>query len=320
MRPEISAGIVFAVLATLSWALNFISPYVTGPYSIYDLMAVRFILSGIIGLVILLILRHQLRKLGTRRCTTAAALGILGYLIYSICVVGGVYFGGPVMTPAFIALVPVLVTLIGNFTEQSFPWRRLATPLTIITFGLMLVNLTGSEHIGQHSNSWSNGLIFSIGAVLSWLSFSWLNQKLYGNFIKESSAVWTGLMMSGAGLATLCALPVLLLLGLLKLPEIGYIGEAAVTLYMWSFLIALMSSVVGAWAWNAASSRLPMSISGQLIALESLFATMLGLAFNGRYPTVLEAIGLATVLVGVILAVRIMFSSPSLNSQPEQLA
>ncbi len=74
-------------------------------------------------------------------------------------------------------------------------------------------------------------------------------------------------------------------------------------------MIALMSSVVGAWAWNAASQRLPMVLSGQLIALESLFATLLGLWFHGRLPTLLETSGFAAVLVGVIMAVRIILNS-----------
>jgi drug/metabolite transporter (DMT)-like permease len=80
-------------------------------------------------------------------------------------------------------------------------------------------------------------------------------------------------------------------------------------LYAWGLFIALMSSVVGAWAWNAASRRLPMVLSGQLISLESLFATILGLMFHQRLPTLWETSGLAGVLVGVVVAVRIILTS-----------
>jgi drug/metabolite transporter (DMT)-like permease len=79
-------------------------------------------------------------------------------------------------------------------------------------------------------------------------------------------------------------------------------------LYGWAMLIALVSSVIGAWAWNLASRRLPMVLSGQLIALESFFATALGLAFHGRLPTPAEAIGLALILFGAVCSVRIILA------------
>jgi drug/metabolite transporter (DMT)-like permease len=52
-----------------------------------------------------------------------------------------------------------------------------------------------------------------------------------------------------------------------------------------------------------------MVLSGQLISLESLFATILGLMFHQRLPTLWETSGLAGVLVGVVVAVRIILTS-----------
>ncbi len=51
-----------------------------------------------------------------------------------------------------------------------------------------------------------------------------------------------------------------------------------------------------------------MVLSGQLIALESLFASLLGLWFQGRWPTLMEAAGLGAVLLGVVMAVRIILA------------
>ena len=116
-------------------------------------------------------------------------------------------------------------------------------------------------------------------------------------------------MMAGAGLGSLIALPAVLALDLLKLPSLGFSLSLAGHVYAWGLFIALMSSVVGAWAWNAASRRLPMVLSGQLISLESLFATVLGLVFHQRLPTLWETSGLAGVLVGVVVAVRIILTS-----------
>jgi drug/metabolite transporter (DMT)-like permease len=59
-----------------------------------------------------------------------------------------------------------------------------------------------------------------------------------------------------------------------------------------------------------------MVLSGQLIALESLFATLLGLGFHGRWPTLMEAAGLGAVLIGVAMAIRIILTSPQATAKP----
>ena len=48
------AGISAAVLASLTWSMNFVAPLVIGEYSIFDLAACRFIFSGLIGALILM--------------------------------------------------------------------------------------------------------------------------------------------------------------------------------------------------------------------------------------------------------------------------
>ncbi|QBZ90305.1 EamA/RhaT family transporter [Pseudomonas viciae] len=303
------AGVTLAVVATLSWALNFIAPYVTGVYTIYDLMIIRFLIAGALGVAVVVLYRTQLKRLRRDQLFRGASLGVIGYLGYSTCIAAGVIFGGPVLTPAFIGMVPVLLALLGNATHKTVQWRRLAIPLAFLTGGLLLSNIGSINHFSTGDGSWLLGLLFSIAAVVLWLVFSWLNQSALVNLPANASGAWTGLMMVGGGIGTLCLLPLVQALDLLKLPSLGFRGSLAGHLYAWGFVIALMSSVVGAWAWNAASRRLPMVLSGQLISLESLFATLLGLVFHQRLPTLLEALGLAGVLVGVVMAVRIILTS-----------
>nr|WP_251030547.1 MULTISPECIES: DMT family transporter [Pseudomonas] len=293
----------------MSWALNFIAPYVTGAYTVYDLMVVRFLIAGALGLAFMIRYQVQLRLLRRDQWLLAAGLGVIGYLGYSACIAAGIIFGGPVLTPALIGMVPALLALLGNASAKTIQWRKLAIPLAVLTTGLLLTNLGAINQPIANDDSWLMGLFFSIGAVALWLIFSVLNQRASSKLPHNASGAWTGLMMAGAGLGTLCLLPAIQTLGLLKLPSLGFSFSLAGDLYLWAFVIALMSSVVGAWAWNAASRRLPMVLSGQLIALESLFATLLGLGFHHRLPTPLEASGLAAVLIGVIMAVRIILTS-----------
>ena len=308
-HSNIIAGVTLAVVATLSWALNFVAPYVTGAYNIYDLLIIRFLIAGALGVGVVMLFRTQLRLLRRDQQLLAASLGVIGYLGYSTCIAAGVIFGGPVLTPAFIGMVPVLLALLSNAKKKTIQWRRLTIPLTFLTGGLLLSNISSINQPVSGDGSWLMGLVFSISAVVLWLVFSLLNQSALGKLPANASGIWTGLMMAGAGMGTVCVLPVVQALDLLKLPTLGFSVSLAGDLYVWGFVIAVMSSLVGAWAWNAASRRLPMVLSGQLISLESLFATLLGLLFHSRLPTPLEVSGLAAVLVGVIIAVRIILTS-----------
>ncbi len=159
MQTSMLAGVMLAVVATLGWALNFITPYVSGAYSLYDLMVVRFLIAGIVGLMGTLLYRAHLRVLGPGQWCVAAALGALGCLGYGVCIAAGVVFGGPVLTPTLVGLVPVLLALVGNASDKTVQWRRLATPLASVTAGLLLSNLSSAHQP-------SLGIVASAGRVV----------------------------------------------------------------------------------------------------------------------------------------------------------
>ncbi|MFN3359709.1 MAG: EamA/RhaT family transporter, partial [Pseudomonas sp.] len=247
-HASIVVGVTLAVVATLGWALNFITPYVSGEYSLYDLMAVRFLSAGALGVVGIILCRAQLRLLRPGQFYLGALLGALGCLGYGACIAAGVVFGGPVLTPALVGMVPVLLALLGNANDKTVQWRKLAAPLACLTAGLLLSNLSSANQPGSTAVSWSAGLLFSLGAVVLWIGFSVINQRQLMHLPTQAVGLWSALMLLGAGLATLCLLPLVQSLGLLKLPTLGFGISRAGPLYAWSLIIALMSTVVGAWA------------------------------------------------------------------------
>lgn len=310
-------GVAFAALATLCWACNFIAPYVLQGYGIADFMLVRFIMAGVLGAVLLPFYRAQLRGLSLRQWLIGMGLGVLGYLAYSSCIAGGVIYGGPLLIAAFIGAVPVLQALLGNAQHRSLRWSQLAMPIGALGLGLLLINLQLLHApSGAALQVWA-GLAFSLSAVLLWLSFSVINQAAMEHLPSRATAAWTCLMMIGAGLAASLLTSVAWTTNRLHLPVPGMAMPDVLHFYGWALLIALCSSVVGAWAWNLASQRLPMVLSGQLIALESFFATVLGLAFHGRWPSTVEAIGLVLLLFGTAYAVRVILApTPNARQQP----
>lgn len=314
-RSSLLQGVSFATLATLCWASNFIAPYVVGAYGIHDLMLVRFLFAGVLGGVGLLVCRAQLRGLRPTQWLTGLGLGVLGYLGYSSCIAGGVIFGGPTLVAAFIGAVPVLQALLGNARERQVRWARLALPVSLLGGGVVLINLQALAE-PAHAPDAGLGMLFATGAVLSWLMFSVVNQWAMVRLDAHATSAWTCLMMVGAGLGAAILLPWAAWLHLLRLPVNGLFDVPALRLYGWAMVIALFSSVIGAGAWNLASRRLPMVLSGQLIALESLFATVFGLAFVGRWPAASEVLGLGLVLVGTVRAVRAILTPARTSNTP----
>jgi drug/metabolite transporter (DMT)-like permease len=58
--------------------------------------------------------------------------------------------------------------------------------------------------------------------------------------------------------------------------------------------------VVGNALWNHASRLLPLTMTGQMIVFETLFALLYGFLWEGRWPTVLECLAMALLVAGVV--------------------
>jgi len=127
---------------------------------------------------------------------------------------------------------------------------------------------------------------YALGAVLAWLMFSILNQKILAKIPQVHSGLWTGLMMSGAGVSVLLFLPFGLVFGVYSYPHIDLRLDNTLPVFAAASALACFASVGGAWAWNIASQRLPMALSGQLISVETIFAAAFGLicAFHAIRP------------------------------------
>jgi drug/metabolite transporter (DMT)-like permease len=309
---QIIQGTLFAIVATFFWAFNFIAPYVTGPYSIEDMVLARYVIAGVMGLIFLLFYRRQLRGMSLGQRLSGMALGVNGYLLYSICIAGSVICSGPALIAAFVGLVPLLQTVIGNLQSRRLRWKSIVIPMILIIAGLALLNMRALA-AGPAAGHPLSGLAFALGAVASWLSFSVINQKAVAKLAPATTQVWTCLMMIGAGIGALVLLPLAVGAGKALVREPDLLNAPVLLFYAWALIIAFSSSVLGAGAWNAATRRLPMVLSGQFVALESLFATVLGYAFLGQWPGLSEIIGMALVVLGAARSLHIILASKDID-------
>ncbi|MDH4567016.1 DMT family transporter [Pseudomonas sp. BN414] len=305
MKPTFTTGIAAATFASLTWSMNFVAPLFIGEYSIFDLAACRYIISGLIGAVILLANIESCRRLDWKDWLTAAGLGFIGYVGYFMAVVLAATYAGPVIAPAFLGLVPVALAISGN-VQGGISWRLLQVPFGLAALGLLLVNgQSVAQAEGLSHTSLVIGIGASVAAVALWIWFGLANQRALMKRPGMNAWVWTAMMMVGGGLQTLVFIPIGAGMELFNAPKLG-LGVGAIShLYLPALMLAAVASMGGAWAWTLASQRLPITLASQLLSLEMVFATCLGLLFHHRWPTVPEALGVALIVFGVVKAIGV---------------
>lgn len=312
------AGTIAAALAAVSWSLGFIVPFVIGDYSPFDFALLQFLISGSLGLGLLW--RHAaiVRRLKVKDWVAASSLGLIGYVGYFLAVMGAAIYAGPVIAPAFLGLVPVVLAVAGNLRERIVSWKSLALPLGLAAIGLLLVNGSGLFQSTQTQTlapaparalarppSLLLGIPIALLAVTLWTAFGLLNQSALAKRPQMTPSVWTALIMVGAAVAMLLFLPIGLFSGLFEFPRVGLGWDTAASLITWAVVLAVFSNVGGAMAWTFASQRLPVALAAQLITLEPASATVLGLLVHRRWPSVVEVAGMAVLLTGVVIAVGV---------------
>jgi drug/metabolite transporter (DMT)-like permease len=313
MNNSMLIGIVAALFAAFAWSLNFVVPFVIADYSVFDFALFRFGVSGVLGVGFLLWKSNAMRGLGVRDWLAAFGLGFIGYLGYFLTVAGAAIFAGPVIAPAFLGLVPIVLAVAGNLRRKSVRWSALILPLAAAAIGLAFVNISVFESASMTSTqSLVVGIPLAIVAVSLWTWFGLANERALAERPRMDAAVWTAMILVGGGVEMLVFMPVGLALGVFNIPQLGLGWEAAGSFYLWSISLAFLASVGGALAWTFAAQRLPVALSAQLIVSETVFGTIFGLAVHGRWPTATEILGIAFLVAGIVAAIHVFHSERKL--------
>lgn len=180
------------------------------------------------------------------------------------------------------------------------------TPLMLVLIGLALVNGTAFtvEGLGSVRSLWL-GIPLALAAVALWVWFTIANQAALAVRPDMPSGVWSALILIGGGVLMVAFFPIGVAMNLFHLPKIGFGWEAAGSLYLWGASLALLATACGVWAWNVASRNLPVALAAQLIVSETAFGVIGGLVVHARWPTGMESAGVAVLIAGVVMAIRV---------------
>lgn len=297
-------GVLCGLLAGALWGMVFIVPELLGAFSPLEMAVGRYVAYGAFAFGLLL---PRLKLLfATLVPADYAALlrhALAGNIVYYLLLAMGVKYAGVAPTSLIVGLVPVLVTLLGQNDHGAVPLKRLALPLLLVAAGIACINIDTFAHAGpaRAAGAILLGVLAASGALLCWSWYALDNARYLKRNPQFSSAQWSALY----GLATGV---IALLIGLA-----AWATGAAWTpapsrdwLLFWTcnLVVALGASVIGNQLWNIASRRVPVTLSGQLILFETLFALLYGFLYRGAGPRPLELAAIALLVAGVTWSVR----------------
>ncbi|KAF1017346.1 MAG: Inner membrane protein YtfF [Stenotrophomonas maltophilia] len=295
----IGLGIANGVAAGALWGVVFLAPAVLHSFNALQLSAGRYLIYGLIAVALLLPRWKRLApRLGRAEWLGLLWLSLAGNLVYFLLLAVAVQWAGGAAASLIVGLIPVVVTLVGVREKGAVPLRQLLPALALCLLGVAMVGYEAlmSEHLATPWKQRLIGLLCGFGALFSWAVYSIGNARWLARRPDLSSHDWSLLTGVVTG-----ALALLLVPGAFG----GHLGDH--TPAQWGLFwaigagVAVVASIIGNAFWNRASRLLPLTLTGQMIVFETLFALLYAFAWQWRWPTLLEALAIVCLVGGVLL-------------------
>ncbi|MCZ2097861.1 MAG: DMT family transporter [Anaerolineae bacterium] len=198
------------------------------------------------------------------------------------------------MTSLVIGFLPVAVTIIGSGEHGAVALRKLLPSLILCAVGAACIGwqalaAPSAEPAGRRMV----GLLCAIGALASWTARG--GQHALPHPAAARSVRLEPLTGIVTGAQSLILIPLALVFEATRHGSGEWARFAAV-----SVGVAVLASIVGNALWNRMSRLLPLTLVGQMILFETLFALAYGLLWERRLPTPLEVAALAAVVASVL--------------------
>jgi len=301
-------GVLYGVLAGALWGTVFVVPRQLADFSPLLLSVGRYVMYGLVSLAALLPMARRVGPRLTRADLVALVkLALAGNLLYYLFLATAIHLVGIAPASLIVGVLPVTVTLLGRRDHGAVPLGRLALPLAMIAAGIVCINVDVFTAHGDGASGSAltklAGIGCAVGALVCW---SWFavenarylqrNRHFSGN---EWSVLW-GVVTGALGALLWLAFP-LLAAGSVQ-PTVS--AARWTTFWQLNLVLAIGASWIGNGLWNAAAKCLPLTLSGQMIVFETLFALLYGFVYDHRLPRPLEIAAIVLLVAGVSWSVR----------------
>ena len=303
-------GILYSLAAGMTWGLVFVAPQLLPDFSPLALSGARYLIYGAVSALFCVAHRRRIPALLNRQ-HLAVLMGqaLFANLVYYLLLAYGVQWAGTALTALVIGLVPLCVTLLGRKDVGAVSLKRLKWPMLLIFCGMILINIDvfGASTTDKVGHNWQKplGVLAAVGALACWAAYAVQNARYLQRYPELGSGTWSCLFGLSSGIWALLLGGILFVVG----DETLFYNRHAANLdwgYFWtiSAALALFSSMIGNHLWNAASRVLPLTLSGQLIVFETIFALIYSYSLLQRWPRPMEGGAILLLLTGVLWAIR----------------
>ncbi|MCP9318867.1 DMT family transporter [Acetobacter persici] len=293
-------GVLCGAGAGALWGLVFLAPELVRDFNPLMLAAGRYLAyGGIAGVLILPRWRRLSGLLSGRDWRAVFLLSLAGNTLYYVLLSQAVQSGGIALTSLIIGFLPVTVTVIGSRDQGAVPLKTLALSLGLCVAGVVCIGWQGL--LGpQASGRTVQGMLCAVGALVSWTAYAVGNSRCLSRLRHVSVHDWNLL----AGVVTGAQAVVLVPFALLA--QAGpHAAEAWGRFAGVSVGVAILASMCGNALWNRMSRLLPLTMTGQMILFETLFALLYGFLWEQRLPHPLELAAFGLVAGSVLSCVAV---------------
>lgn len=308
---QIFTGLSCGIGAGALWGLVFLVPALAGDFNPVLLTVGRYLCYGLIAAVLLAPQwRSLVLRLPGRQWRNLAWLALTGNTLYYILLCAAVQTGGIALTSLVVGFLPVAITLAGSRERGAVPLRKLAPSILLcigaaVCIGWQAVAAPAAGSLARQLL----GLLCAIGALASWAVYAIGNARCLASARDISAHEWSLLTGIVTGAQSLLLVPLALLLesaghSALEWARLGAICAG----------LAIIASILASALWNRMSRLLPLTLVGQMILFETLFALLYAFLWEQRMPTGLELAAI-TLLVSSVLAGLAVHRAPR-QAQP----
>ncbi|SLK13147.1 DMT family transporter [Novosphingobium mathurense] len=315
-------GIACGMGAGALWGLVFLAPELVRDFTPLQLAIGRYLAYGVIAATLIAPRWRGLAASISRRDWIALAwLSLAGNTLYYVLLSTAVQTGGIAMTSLVIGFLPVAVTIIGSRDHGAVPLAKLVPSLLLCAAGAMCI---GWQAITAPASGDAGrqlvGLACAIGALMAWTAYAVGNARCLTRLDQVSIHDWNLLTGLVTGAQALFLIPVSLAFEPIRHAGIAWAQFAGV-----SVAVAVAASIMGNALWNRMSRLLPLTMVGQMILFETLFALLYGFLWEQRLPLPLEVAAFVLVVASVLSCIAAhrrhpRDAAPSQSVTGEQLA
>jgi drug/metabolite transporter (DMT)-like permease len=185
--------------------------------------------------------------------------------------------------------------------KKECRFRTLIIPSLLILFGLILINV---PYISM-SSSITEFLFGIFCALVSLSAWSWYVVD-NAHFLSQNPDLKSGDWATMIGVTTLVWVAIMSVVcsPAIEFSKFWTPGQPLLHFIIGSLILGSLCSWLGAYLWNIASLRIPVTLAGQMTIFESIFGLLFIYSINRHTPPPLECLGIAFLLGAILYGIN----------------